>query len=96
MLHENFDEWKRMQKLNDRDLASVAGVATSTISYYRNRRLPFPVQYILAWKKAFQWTDEQMFRFTFEYDFRPEGSALKTAEDIKKINLVDALKEVLR
>ncbi|MDY5841620.1 MAG: helix-turn-helix transcriptional regulator [Peptoniphilaceae bacterium] len=96
MLHENFDEWKRLNKLSDKDLAEAAGITPSSISYYRTNHMPFPIPFILAWKKAYRLTDEQVFRLAFEYDFRPDGSAIKTAEDIEKINLVDRLREVLR
>lgn len=61
--HEALREWLRENHIKLKDLGSVVGV--QNVSYYTAQGKPFPIEWLLAWKVEYGWSDEQLFRYAF-------------------------------
>jgi len=64
--YTNLSEWLSYYKLTWTDLAIEAGVSGQAVSRYKAAGRPFPTTWILAWRKAYRWTWQQVVQFCLE------------------------------
>jgi len=67
--YEELLEWMRLHKIRRKDLADVASHAIGTVvspgrvGSYINESRPMPGEFIIAWKRAYKWTDQETMFF---------------------------------
>jgi hypothetical protein len=77
--YEELLEWMRLHKIHRKDLAATAGrvlgvkVSPNRVGCYIKEGRPMPGEYIMAWQKAYKWTDQETMFFCLGGDIpRPE------------------------
>lgn len=96
MTHEELREWMQLNKIRQSDMGAVVGVTGATLSPYFVTGKAFRGEWILAWQKAYGWSDEQTFYFAFDRPFRPNPALFKSERDQRALDALSSLKDVLR
>lgn len=96
MYHEELYEWMHLNKIRRADMAEIIGVTGATLSPYFLTGKSFRGEWIVAWQKAYGWSDEQMFHFAFDRAFKPNPELFKTEEEERALKALSGLKEALR
>jgi hypothetical protein len=93
--YENLLEWMRFRKIHRKDLAATAGrvlgsnVSPNRVGSYIKEGRPMPGEYIMAWQKAYKWTDQETMFFCLGGDIpRPEK---EKPQQIIAINIEDLI-----
>lgn len=96
MYHEELREWMQICRIRREDLAAVVGMSGSSLSPYFTTGKPFRGEWIVAWQKAYGWSDEQMFHFAFDRPFKPNPELFKSEKDQRALDALATFKEALR
>ena len=93
--YEELLEWMRLHKIHRKDLAATAGrvlgvkVSPNRVGCYIKEGRPMPGEYIMAWQKAYKWTDQETMFFCLGGDIpRPEK---EKPQQIIAINIEDLI-----